>query len=253
MEVFMNIDTLEIVDGFAIKRLLEKTNLFKNSEVISLPFLLNVGNISNLENEKRYVCGHEIAFKKYVDGFVSKIKTVKNIRIWFSKLDCEDMCFYLFVNYLIQQFGNNNMVSFIDVSKLNKFAVSEFNENEIKDLFKIEEVLDSNAIDKNALYWENLVKENEDLRIYIDKKLMSTSYDYLDKIILNLIKEHNKISKWELEKLIIEDGMCGIYSSLVIDYRIDELIKDKKIIVNQTIEKIFESGYKIDDQILEIV
>ena len=85
-------------------------------------------------------------------------------------------------------------------------------------------LLDNNEKINYKKIWDDLVKENNDLRVLNYGKLMSFSFDYLDSMIINFIKIEKKIEYLELVGKCISEKLCGFYIDLIFMERIDELI-----------------------------
>lgn len=234
---------LEIVNGEANKFLFSNLEIFKNSEIISMSFLLNVGQINNIDNQtKRYVCNREIVLKEYIEIFIQKIDQYKNVRIWYSSIDPEDRCFFLFVTYLINKFHNNKInVKFINVGKINVQSVLCFDKNEIENLFKIEECLNPQQIIQIANEWQLLMLENADLRLIENSKIKSCSFEFLDFNIIKFLSKYKEIDKKRFIISCMEKKLCSICGDLIFEYRINELIKRNKIkiVKNVVVKNIF--------------
>lgn len=234
---------LEIVNGEANKFLFDNLEIFENSEIVNLSFLLNVGKIKNIDKQtKRYVCNREIELKEYIDIFTSKINRYKNVRIWYSSIDPEDRCFFLFVIYLINKFYVNKInVSVVNVGKLSVQSVLCFAKNEIKNLFELEEYLNDQQIIQLANEWQILMLENADLRLIENSKIKSFSFEYLDLNMIKFLSKYKEIDKKRFVINCMEKKLCSICGDLIFEYRINELIKCNKIRIvrNVAVKNVF--------------
>lgn len=238
---------LEIVNGKAQKNLLEKTELFEKENIIDMSLLLNIGNIKNIEEiEIRNECNEKILTKEKIDNFKNRIKENENIRIWYSSIDSEDYCFFLYIIYLAQK--QNIKIKTIDVGIDNKWSITNYDKNEIQEIIKFEEELTEKEINNICKIWNQLEKENSDLRIIESKKIKSVNYEYLDKKILSELKTHNEIMETKLLINIRNKRIGNIHGFIIYDYRIKELIKQNKIkiIREETKMNILEKEEKVN-------
>ena len=67
------------------------------------------------------------------------MKENENIRIWYSSIDSEDYCFFLYIIYLAQK--QNIKIKTIDVGIDNKWSITNYDKNEIQEIIKFEEEL----------------------------------------------------------------------------------------------------------------
>ena len=105
---------LELTISDSEKLLLERTNLFNKNNIISFCLLLSYGNLNDLATSSvRKVAQTEVKVKEKLEFLESKIKNYKEIRIWYSSNDNEDMCT---VCYLI------NYLSFASASLMRRIA-----------------------------------------------------------------------------------------------------------------------------------
>lgn len=229
---------LEIVNGKSNKLFFEKNEILKNNDIIDMSFLLNIGKIKDLDLlEKRYVCNNEIMVKNKVDKFIEKIQKNTNVRIWYSSIDSEDNCFFLFAMYLINKYNDKLIVSVIDVGKINANSVCCFLDEEIKDLFKLEQKINKKQLNKYSEKWDNLMNENKDLRLIENDEVKSFDFSYLDSKILEQLSKYDKIDKNEFIGHCIAIGLCSIHGYIIFNYCIEHLIKQNKIKIVSEIQK----------------
>ena len=246
------IEPLEIVNGKGEEGLLKKTNLFKEENIIEMALLLNIGPIKDLENiETRNVCNEIIPVKEKIIKLKEKLKEYDKVRIWYSSQDSEDTNFFLFLVYLINKINKNIIIKQIDVGKVKKtnkikfgatWSLGCYDEKEVEGLLEFEEELSNEQIQNISNKWKKLEIENEDLRLIENKKLKSKKYKYLDEKILEVLSEYKEIDEL---KLIVElmlremtqKNMGGINGQIIFQYRINELIKQKKIKIERIEQK----------------
>ena len=219
-----------IIDGYG--ETLLKSAGFDN--VITFCCILSYGNIKDLIKQKIKLLKNVTI---PVNSQIEKLKSIKEkqIRIWYSSLDNEDMCSLYF---LISYFYNKNIDIFIcDIADKEHFSFSSYISSEIKELSKNTILLDNKQKINFKKNWENLVKENNDLRILNNGKLMSFSFDYLDSKIIDLIKINKNIEYLELVGKCTSEKLCGFYIDLIFMDRIDELISKGKVKIFNKDEK----------------
>ena len=227
---------LEVVNGYLDKKVLEKTNLFEKDNIIDMSLLLNIGNIKELEKIKtRYECNEEIRTKEKIEKFKEKIKEYNNIRIWYSKIDAEEICFFLYVIYLINKYKKDISVYFIDISIYkNAYSLCCLDKLEIKNIINYTKEINKENINNFVKIWEQIEKENSNLRIINKDNIKSVDYNYLDKKILEELSTYKEYDIFKfISKLVQasneENKMCGIHGIIIFNYRINEMIKQNKI------------------------
>jgi len=175
--------------------------------------------------------------KNKVDKFIEKIQKNTNVRIWYSSIDSEDNCFFLFAMYLINKYNDKLIVSVIDVGKISANSVCCFLDEEIKDLFKLEQKINKKQLNKYSEKWDNLMNENKDLRLIENDEVKSFDFSYLDSKILEQLSKYDKIEKNKFLGHCIAIGLCSIHSYIVFNYCIEQLIKENKIKIISKIQK----------------
>lgn len=216
---------IEIVNGVASKILLEKAGLF--DYIIDMSLFLNVGKIKNLEiTNVRSVCNYNVEVKEKIDLLKEKLKSFNKVRIWYSSIDSEEYCFFLFLVCLISKYDVE--ISVIDVGKNKLWSVACLNENEIKGVLSLDKVLNLEDKEFFSNKWKQLVYGNKDLRL-IENEVKSFDYDYLDNKILELLSKYKGIEKDKFIALCIVNELCLIHGYILFNYRILEMIKENKI------------------------
>lgn len=181
---------LELTISDSEKLLLERTNLFNKNNIISFCLLLSYGNLNDLATSSvRKIAQAEVKVKEKLELLESKIKNYKEIRIWYSSNDNEDMCT---VCYLINYLSKYNLnINLCDVKDEGRFALGCYSEKEIENLLPRTKLLTEEDKNKNINLWYELETQNSDLRIVENNTIKSYDFDYLDKKILELLS--NKI------------------------------------------------------------
>ena len=122
---------LEIVISESEKILLEGAG-FQN--VISFCLLLSYGNMKDLENQRDRTIGNlTIPVKSQLTQLEQKKE--KQIRIWYSLVDNEDVCtLYFLISYV---HGKDIEIFTCDVADKNHFSLGSYSENEIEKFLKL--------------------------------------------------------------------------------------------------------------------
>lgn len=118
---------LEITISESEKLLLERTNLFNKENIISFCLLLSYGKLDNLYNTLNRKIGEvEINIKEQIGILNEKLKTCKEVRIWYSSNDNENICnVYYLVSYLSKY---DLKISLCDVIDNGRFALGCYSE-----------------------------------------------------------------------------------------------------------------------------
>ena len=246
---------LEITISGTEKFLLEKTNLFNKENIISFCLLLSYGNIKNITQLYKKTVGNcEVNIQDTINLLDSKIKENNDIRLWYSSSDNENMCNLCFLIFYLSKYKDIN-VYICDVSDEYHWALGTYSCDEIEGLLHKTTLLDSNTRVEYELLWQKLSKENADIRVIDNNTIASYNFDYLDKLILNLLKECGEIS---FEMFIIKCMMnhfCHFYVDIFYKERVNCLIDIGKIKVCRIRKEkdisgqITQSNYiKIDDE-----
>lgn len=93
---------LEITIGGTDRSVLVNSNLFNSDDVIDFCVLHSYGKIKGIENcDFRKISLAEFNPQEEFVKLQNKIQPYKEIRIWYSKTDSEDLnTFYFLINYL---------------------------------------------------------------------------------------------------------------------------------------------------------
>ena len=160
---------IEICFDKACKSILNKS-IINNNEIKVFNKNFTIGDIKNIDNNL-------ITIKE------------KNIRIYTSKSNIRD---YLGFLYLCYKYNDANIhVIFTDDYIKEAHTLACITPEEIPELLKIEKKLTNEEINSYSKEWEELVKDNSEIRLFENGKVISTTYNYLDNFINeNIIKDN---------------------------------------------------------------
>lgn len=232
-----NKDIIEIVSSDTALRLLKNTG--NNNLKVCLPLELNIGKLDSLTpfnrpflkkiNCEEKTCNFTEAFAKLKEY----AKNCQKIRVWTSHLDADDYCLFLLICYLFK----DKEIGAIFSEELDWAAttMSCISEKEIPILEKREHILKEYQKEDHYKEWINIVKENKELRYMINGTVISCDIDRFDNDIIERIKEHKKLTKYELAASLMVDPVIPyiIYSDTIYFYLIERL--EKKGIIKSTI------------------
>lgn len=137
---------LEIVFSDSEKLLLERSNLFNKEDILSLTFLLSMGKLDDFEYQtKRTIGDIEVNIPSEISKLKSKVKDYKNIRIWYASNVNED---YLSMMYVVYLCSDKNIQV---VDGYQRYGISGYADDEIKDLVKKSRVLSKEEIQEYIL------------------------------------------------------------------------------------------------------
>ena len=167
------------------------------------------------------------------------IDSGRKIRIWTSHTDIYSYLGLLYVCSLIGDKQCELYVTFSDELNSKFYSPGFLMAKELEQLERLEHRLTKEEIKNYSLLWENVVKNNSQMRVIKDGKILNVNYDYYDSKILKTLQIIGKCRKIDL---IIElEKNIYVNDSLLI-VLIDELINIKKI---KIIEKASNHLYDI--------
>lgn len=224
---------LEIVTSSSEKYLLEQTKMFNADDIFDFSLLLSCGKIKDLKTSlTRNIYNYDIDIQSNLKKLEQKILKYKNIRIWISSQDNEDVCTLCFIiNYSLCKRDINFYIC--DVYNKEYYSLGSYSVNETPQLINRSKKLTIYEINYYKDLWEKLEKENGDLRIIENNTLVSYSYDYLDNKIIELLKKYDSIYYWEFTGICLSKRLCNFYGDIFFTYRINEMIKEGKIIISK--------------------
>lgn len=220
---------LEITISGTDRLVLTKSNLFNDNDIIDFSLLFTYGNINKIEEEEyKKVSFAEFSPKEEYNVLVEKIANYDEIRIWYSSCDCEDLnTYYYLINYLSSK---EKVIYSCDVSNGYNFSLGCYTYDEIDNLLLNTKKLTKEEIINISLIWKQLEKENDDLRLIEDNKLVSHNFNFLDNKILEKLSTYKEpVKYYSFVGNLMSNKIYGLCSDLFFSARIDYLIESGKI------------------------
>lgn len=236
---------LNIVKNIREKTLLEKIGI--SSENICC-----INNYS--ENLNELLCIGSILNIKDDNQLIEELKKYNKFCIWYSSNNSEDLnCYYYLINRITNNIKTPN-IYVINLAKYNKDISSIFacTEKELLQSKECQQLLTEIEIKEASNYWEKLEKENADLRLIDNNKLVSMPYSKLETEILNILSNYEEIAEFKFVGLLLLKNSFYINDVEILKIVINKLIEDNKIKVlrmDKVKGVIFD---KITTQILSI-
>jgi len=173
----INEDQIEIFFCDAGYESLSKSNLNKNFLYL-FPENFTIGDISNININLSFPKG-------------------KSIRIWSCHKNIQEYLNFLYICYKYE--GKNISVIFTDEYDKNVFSVGTLRYDEISSALEHTHILSAEEISTYKKEWQKLVKENGEIRLFVDNKVKSCKYNYLyNYIALYYDKENLSKTIWYL-------------------------------------------------------
>ena len=220
---------LEITIGGIDRMVLVRSNLFNANDIIDFSLLLTYGKINKIESQEyKKVSLAEFSPKEQYNELVEKIADYNEIRIWYSSCDSEDLnTYYYLVNYLNSK---NKIIYSLDVYNECNSSLGCYAYEEVGKLLLNTKKLTKEEIINISSNWKQLEKENADLRLVEDNKLISHDFDFLDNIILEKLNSYKEpVRYYSFIGSLISSKIYGLSSDLFFSARIDYLIGIGKI------------------------
>lgn len=238
---------LHIAIGESEERLLRKSNQFPQDDFMSFCLILSYGNIKNIENEnyKELPLSNEswkVNIKGKLEELEQKIKKNKDVRIWYSRLDNEDVCNMCFLVYFLSKYNDIN----IYLSEVGREwgGLGSYSSDEIINLLDRKELLKEKEEYRNL--WIKLEQENSDIRVYENDTIVSHDFDYLDEKILDILRKKEEVSFWKLIADCMAYSVCNFCQDIIFIARIDDMIGNNIIKITKTVqEKKYNGELKI--------
>ena len=126
---------LEIVMKTSEMYVLKESKLFDEKNIIGFCALLSMGDINDIFNQTSKTISYcKINPKEEIQQLKNKLKEYKEIRIWYSSIDNEQLCNLYFIIDLLKD--NDIIIHTIDVGKEKIWSISCFHESEVQKLLK---------------------------------------------------------------------------------------------------------------------
>lgn len=223
---------LEVVMGLSEILVLKESKLFNEEDIIGFSALSSMKKINNIYNEtSREISYCKINVKKEINNLREKVKNYKEIRIWYSSIDNEELCNLHLIIDLLKD--NDILIHAIDVGKEKVWSISCYHESQIKDLLKYDLIISQEEKNNYINTWNNLLIENKDLRIIENGILKSYDYEYLDLRIKEILKKIGEIKYIGLIGRCIANEICNFHESIIFESRTEYLINKKEIIITK--------------------
>lgn len=239
---------LEVVFGHSLYKTMTESKL-KENDILMFQTLFNVGDLSKVENYKieipkeLYYDEANCIFQKEIKVIEESIQKKQKIRIWTSHTHIYSYLLFLYMCYFLSKKNYEFYVLYSDEYHQGCFSPSVMRENELEKLSELEHKVTKEEMLKNSKIWEQLVKENTELRIIENGMVKSVSLHYYDHWILETLKTLGTVSVSRLVATLLRD--VNLIDSLYA-YFIKCLIDDHKI-------KIVENNHRFFNSIIEIV
>lgn len=237
---------LHITIGESEERVLRESNQFPQDDFMSFCLILSYGNIKNIEKEeyKELPSNNEswkVNIKGKLEELDEKIKKNKDIRIWYSRLDNEDICNMCFLVYYLSKYSDVNI--YLSEVRRGWGGLGAYSSDEIINLIDRKELLKEK--DKYKNLWIKLEHENSDIRIFENNEIVSHDFNYLDEQILNILTEYGEVKYWKLVADCMGKSICNFCQDIIFVARIDEMIKKNIIKITKiTQEKNYNGELK---------
>lgn len=234
---------LELVRREEEKALLERTN-------IKFDYIYNLSSSYNA-----YVCIYPIEELPGYKQLEKELKKHKSFRIWYSSTSSEDLNTYYYLIDQIYKILKNPIIYVIDISQNNINNILSCTEKEIEESLKYQKQLSNKEIEESINYWNQLKLEKGDLRLIKNKRLVSISYEEINKEILERLSKYEEISIIDfINKELLESKLFSITETYgTWNILIKRLINQNKIrIVRREYQESLLS-YQIQVAIISVV
>ena len=235
---------LEIVFGNSCYLTMKNSSLCNNN-ILLFNLLLNVGDLSTIKEYKINIPGElysensNYIFENEISVINESIKRKDKIRIWTSHYNIYSYLIMLYICNFVKSKHCELYVTYSDEYNKNFVSPSLMNPKELENLVKLEHKLSKSDILKFSDMWNELVKNNSEMRILENGIVKSVSIDYYDNIILDKLKLLGTVKVSKLVGTLMKD--IYLIDSLHV-YFIKRLIKNGKIkIVKINKNRFFDS------------
>ena len=223
--------TLEIVFGNSCYMSMKKSSL-KSNNILLFNLLLNVGDISKIEenkinipkelyNEKgNYLCKKEISMIN--NAIIEKEK----IRIWTSNYNIYSYLIMLYICNIAKKQDCVLYVTYSDEYGTDYISPSLMSSIELEKLSRLEHKLTKDEIIKYSNMWEEIIKINSEMRVLENGTVKSVSINYYDNVILDKLKELGQVKISKLVAMLMKE--IYLTDNLYV-YFIKKLIKNDKM------------------------
>lgn len=223
--------TLEVVFGNSLLITMKESKLNSNN-ILLFNALFNVGDLSDIDNynimvprelrneEKNYYIKNE------TETIINNIKEKNKIRVWTGRNDIYSYLIMLYISNIIKKYDYELYAVYSDEYGKDYPSPCMMRSDELEKLSSLEHKLSKEEIDNNANIWNNIVKENKDLRVIENGIIKSVSMDYYDDYILSSLKKMGKVRISQLVAKLMENVYLH---DIFFVYFINRLIDKNKI------------------------
>ena len=222
---------LEIVFGNSCYMSMKKS-LLQSNDILLFNLLLNVGDLSKIEENKinipKELCSEKRNYlcKKEISIINNAIIKKEKIRIWTSNYNVYSFLIMLYMCNIAKKQNCVLYVTYSDDYDKDYISPSLMTPIELEELSRLEHKLTKNEIIKYSNMWEEIVKINSEMRVLESGIVKSVSINYYDNMILDELKESGQVKVSKLVAILMKE--IYLIDSLYV-YLIKRLIKNGKI------------------------
>lgn len=221
---------LEIVFSDSEKLLLERSNLFNKEDILSLTFLLSMEKLDDFEYQtKRTIGDIEVNIPSEISKLKNKVIDYKNIRIWYASNVNED---YLSMMYVVYLCSDKN-IQVVDGNQ--RYGISGYADDEIKDLVKKSRVLSKEEIQEYILKWNKIYDANSEVRFLNNGEIINESYECFDSEILDKLSYLGETKEWSFIGNCMANNLKSFVMGVCYKSRVDYSKSIGKIVVTKTV------------------
>lgn len=205
-----------------------KDSSFKDNNIIDFPISFSTGDFKDLDNytiklpKEIYEEDIIINYKDKISKLINLIDNNYIVRVWTSHYDTDDYLLLLFISSYLKDRVDNIIVLYSDDYKQECYSPSAMTSKELDKLSTYEHILSKEEINKLSEEWDRIKKENSDLRIIQDGKVVSINYDYFNDEIISIVDKKESISVMDIiYELIVKYHLCDSLFKFLIKRLID--------------------------------
>lgn len=224
--------------------LLLKNSSFKDNKIIDFPISFLTGDFKDVNNYTiklpKEIYGEDIIIN-YKDKISKLINLIDNnyiVRVWTSHYDTDDYLLLLFISSYLKDRVDNIIVLYSDDYKKECYSPCTMTSKELDKLSTYEHILSKEEINKLSEEWDRIKKENSDLRIIQDGKVVSINYDYFNDEIITIL---NKKGSTSVMDIIYELMVKYHLYDRVFKFLINKLIESGKIKIIESNERFIKN------------
>lgn len=233
----MNNDIIEIVSSISELNLLRKAG--NKNTIVALPLELEIGkiNINNPFDRSNLTDYYNDSYNYDFTSIYTKLKELtketNKVRIWSSHLNTNDYCLLLL---MCSCFKNVNIGAiYSEELNWNFTTLSAISVEDIPKLETKEHILQNFEKDDYVNEWNNILKDNKELRYVIHSRVKSVDINNFDSFIINRLTSMGKVYIYKFIASLMVDSFIPLvsYSDSVWLYLINNL--EKKCVIKSCI------------------